>query len=107
MRQAEALRLPGEEDAAMAGVDTPLHLDHRRVDVPERRRHDRDQPAMIGRRPVAQEVVVRAYAHEPQLVVTDAQEPLAADAGPRDVHTSGGSVRWVSASTISCSMGAR
>ena len=51
------------------------------VDVPERRGHDRDEPAVVGRRPVAQEVVVRAHAHELELVVGDAEEALAAEAG--------------------------
>ena len=40
-----------------------------------------EQPARVGRGPVAQEVVVRADAHELQLVVADAEEALAAEAG--------------------------
>ena len=80
-RQPEAVRLAGEEDPAVAGVDVALDLLDRFVDVPERHGHDREQAARVGRRPVAQEVVVRAHAHELELVVGDPQEPLAAEPG--------------------------
>ena len=79
--QPEALRFTGEEDAAVARVEVALDLLDRLVDVPERHGHDREQPACVGRRPVAQEVVVRAHAHELELVVADAEEALAAEAG--------------------------
>ena len=61
VRQPEALRLTGEEDAAVTGVEVARRSPSTvGVDVPERRGHDREQPAVVGRRPVAEEVVVRA-----------------------------------------------
>ena len=51
------------------------------VDVPVRRRHDRDEPARVGRRPVAQEVVVGAHAQDLELGVVDREELLAPEAG--------------------------
>ena len=59
----------------------PLDLGHRGVEVPERGGHHRDEPVGVGRGPVAQEVVVGPHADELQLVVAEAEEPLAAEAG--------------------------
>ena len=80
-RGARTLRFAGEKDAAMPGRGAALELAHVGVDVPERHRHDGDQPSRVGRRPVTQEVVVGLDADELERVIVDLQEFLAAEAG--------------------------
>ena len=78
--QTVTLGLPGEQDAAGPERDAPLDLLDRGVDVPERRRHHRQQPAEIRRGPLDQEVVVGRHAQQLQLVAVELQEVLAAEA---------------------------
>jgi hypothetical protein len=79
--QPEAPRLAGEQQPPMAGARAALDLRDRGVEVPERGGHHGDEPVRVGRRPVAQEVVVGPDAHQLELVVLQPQEPLAAEAG--------------------------
>ena len=60
--QSETVEQGCEQDAAVAEGAAALHLAHRRLDVPERQHHQRDEPARVGAGELGEEVVVRLDA---------------------------------------------
>jgi hypothetical protein len=75
-REAEAVRLTGEQGAPQAQLGAPLDLGDGRVHVPERQAHDPDQPGRIGGAPLDQEIVVRPHAQQLERLVAVAEETL-------------------------------
>ena len=84
VRQVERLRLIAEVDAPVAAGDAPLNLGHRCLDVPERERHDREQPVGGDGGEVHLEVVVCLHALQGErgvAVVEPTSTPEAPDIG--------------------------
>ncbi len=79
-RRAVILRLIAEDHRLVAARGTALDLAHRGGEIPERRRHDRNQAPRVCAAPFEQEVVVGAHALEHQLRVAEAQEAAGAEA---------------------------
>ena len=79
-RHAEVLGRAGEQDRAMPDLAAAVDLGHGGVDVPEGRRHHRNEAARIGRDPLDQPVVVGAHAGEHELGIVQPEEGLAAEA---------------------------
>ena len=67
--QPEVLHATREHHAPVPARGRALHLDHRRVEVPERHREQRHVPGGRGVLPVDEEVVVGAHALEHELRV--------------------------------------
>ena len=85
-RLSERLRLAGEQNALVAhGVAAP-DLGDRGLDVPERRRGDRQQAARVRGRPLGLPVVIDFHAGQLQVLVVHTQEFLIAEAAHVRVH---------------------
>ena len=82
--QTDLVVVGGEQDPLWPIVVGPLHLDERRLDVPEREHHHRDEPAGVGRAELGQPVVVGAHALCGERVVHLVQEDVAVE--PEDVR---------------------
>src|SRR5262245_21549578 len=78
-REAETLRFPREEYATCAQPHTTLELLDGGIDVPERRRHDRQQSPWVSGRPLQQKVIVSRHAEKLELLVVEHQKVLAAE----------------------------
>ena len=77
---AKGLRLAAEEHPPVPRAGAALDLAHGGLHVPERRRHDRDQPLRIRTAPVDQEVVVGPHALEHELRLFQIQKTPRAEA---------------------------
>ena len=83
----EVLGRAGEEDRLVAHVAAAMDLRDRLFDVPEGRRHHRDEALRVGLDPLDEPVVVGAHAGHHQVAIAEPEEGLAAEAA--DVRVEG------------------
>ena len=76
----EVLGLVAHQDCAVALRSASFDLSDRRLDIPKRSRHHRDQAFGIGARPFKQKVVVDAHAFEHEFTVVQTKKASCAKA---------------------------